>query len=364
MVTVRVAFPERGSAAYDVLIGHGLLQELPILLTSHCPAARYVVITDAEVERLYGRKAAARIDAEVFSFPAGEAHKTRETWAQLTDRMLAAGVGRDAAVVALGGGVAGDVGGFIAATYLRGIPCVQVPTTVLAMIDSSIGGKTGVDVPAGKNLVGAIRQPRLVVTDLDCVNSLPPAQFASGIAEAVKHGVIADPEYLAFLERDAAAILARRDAALERLVARSVEIKAAIVATDEHEAGVRAALNFGHTVGHAVEAASGFSLLHGEAVAIGMVYEARLGEALGITASGLAAQITALVEKFGLPVLRPGSASVDQLLKHMRSDKKVRAAEIRFALPRRVGEMHVEARGAATIAAPEALVREILAGRQ
>lgn len=363
-MTVRVAFPAREGAAHDVLIGHGLLQELPVLLTTHCPAPRYVVISDAEVERLYGRKAAARIGAELFSFPAGEAHKTRETWAQLTDRMLAAGVGRDAAVIALGGGVTGDLGGFVAATYLRGVPCVQVPTTLLAMIDSSIGGKTGVDAPAGKNLVGAIRQPRLVVTDLDCIASLPPAQLASGAAEAVKHGVIADAEYFAFLERDAAAVLARRDATLERLVARSVEIKAGIVARDEQEAGVRAVLNFGHTVGHAVEAASGFSLLHGEAVAIGMVYEARLAESLGIAPAGLAGQITGVLGKLGLPVARPGSASVDQLLKHMRSDKKVRASEIRFALPRRVGEMHVDARGAATVPAPEALIREILAGRQ
>src|SRR5207249_9471688 len=229
-----------------------------------------------------------------------------------SDRMLARHFGRDAAVIALGGGVAGDVAGFVAATYLRGIPYVQIPTTLLAMIDSSIGGKAGVDVPAGKNLLGAFHQPRLVVADLDVLGSLAAPQLAAGMAEAVKHGVIADRQYFDALEQEHGAVAAREAGALERVVRRSVEIKAAVVAEDERESGRRAILNFGHTIGHAIEATSKFEVLHGEAVAIGMGYEARLGEALGITAKGTAERIVKLLEQLRLPVERPDGASVDQ----------------------------------------------------
>jgi len=254
--------------------------------------------------------------------------------------MLAAHFGRDCAVIALGGGVVGDLAGFVAATYLRGVPHVQLPTSLLAMIDSSIGGKTGVDVPAGKNLLGAFHQPRLVAADLTLLTSLPPVQLSAGLAEAVKHGVIADTEYFAFLESDHAAILSKHGSALERVVQRSVEIKAAVVAEDERESGRRAILNFGHTIGHAIEATSKFEVLHGEAVAIGMVYEARLGEALGVTAKGTADRIAQLLEQVRLPVERPDGVSADQLIEVMRGDKKVRGGEIRFALPKEIGVMN------------------------
>ncbi|MGH7606519.1 MAG: 3-dehydroquinate synthase family protein, partial [Gemmatimonadales bacterium] len=244
-MTVRVSLPAaRGSAAsYDILIAPGLLDRIPELLARHCPAAAYAVISDARVAQLYGATLlailrAAAVPAELFTFPAGEAHKTRETWADLSDRMLAARFGRDCAVIALGGGVAGDVAGFVAATYLRGVPWVQVPTSLVAMVDASIGGKTGVDVAAGKNLVGAFHQPRLVAADLATLATLPAAHLATGLAEAVKHGVVADGEYFSFLEREARAILDREGPALERLVRRSVEIKAAVVADDERETEV------------------------------------------------------------------------------------------------------------------------------
>jgi 3-dehydroquinate synthase len=254
--------------------------------------------------------------------------------------MLAAHFGRDCAVIALGGGVVGDVAGFPAATYLRGVPYVQVPTSLLAMIDSSIGGKTGVDVPAGKNLLGAFHQPRLVLADLDLLPSLPAAQLSAGLAEAVKHGVIAHAEYFAFLEGDSATFLGKAGPALERVMRRSVEIKASVVAEDEREAGRRAILNFGHTIGHAIEATSKFEVLHGEAVAIGMVCEARIGETLGITKKGTAERIVRLLEQFRLPVERPDGASVDQLIEVMRGDKKVRGGEIRFAVPKGIGVMN------------------------
>ena len=358
---------DRGSgreAGYDVLVGRGLLADLPTFVAQHAAAHRYVVITDEQVERTYGRRAASDLSAPLLSFPAGEGRKTRETWADLTDRLLAHHVGRDAVIVALGGGVVGDVAGFVAATYLRGIPFVQVPTTMLAMIDASIGGKAGVNTPAGKNLVGAFHQPRLVLADLATLDSLPAAQLAAGLAEAVKHGAIADAGYFELLERERNAVVEKQEAALERVVARSVEIKAGIVSADEREAGVRSALNFGHTVGHAVESASGYSLLHGEAVAIGMVYEARLAERLGIAEPGIAERISGVLSAYRLPVVRPSAASVDQLLSRMRSDKKARAGDLRFALPRAIGAMHGGGTIGWTVAAAEPLVREVLALNQ
>ncbi len=365
-MTVRVPLTERRDASYDIVIGSGLLAELGSLVRTACPASRYAVITDSHVAERYGESVMARLSAsalpaELFEFPAGEWNKTRETWAALSDRLVARQFGRDAAAIALGGGVVGDVAGFVAATYLRGIPYVQVPTTLLAMIDSSIGGKTGVDVPAGKNLLGAFHQPRLVVADLDVLGSLRPQQLASGMAEAVKHGVIGDAAYFAALERDPEAITARQPDALERLVRRSVEIKAAVVAADEREAGRRAVLNFGHTVGHAIEATTRFAALHGEAVAIGMAYEARLAEVLGIAERGTADRLAGLLERYHLPLELPDTATVDALIAAMQLDKKAREGTVRFALPEAIGRMHADG-SSWTVAAPEGVVREVLGG--
>ncbi|HVH10661.1 MAG TPA: 3-dehydroquinate synthase [Gemmatimonadales bacterium] len=367
MVTIHVPLLERRDASYDIVIGRNALVELPALVRAACPAERYAVITDSRVATLYGEAVVGRLSGlavpvELFVFPAGEWNKTRETWAALADRMLAAEVGRDSAVLALGGGVVGDVAGFVAATYLRGIPFVQVPTTLLAMIDSSIGGKTGVDAPAGKNLLGAFYQPRLVVADLDLLATLPAPEFAAGIAEAVKHGTIADADYFAFLEREPAAVQALAPAALERLVRRSVEIKAEVVAADERERGRRAILNFGHTVGHAIEASARFAVLHGEAVAIGMAYEARLAEALGVAAAGTAARIAGLLERYGLPLVLPDGVTADALVAAMRLDKKARQGAVRFALPAAVGRMHA-AGDHWTVPAAEDVVRDVLMRR-
>ncbi|OLB09249.1 MAG: 3-dehydroquinate synthase [Gemmatimonadetes bacterium 13_2_20CM_1_70_33] len=364
MVKLRVAISEQRDASYDIVIGRGLLADLPAFVKAACPAGRYVVITDSHVAKLYGKQVMARfhdakLQVESLEFPAGERNKTRETWALLSDRMLAAQIGRDSAVIALGGGVVGDVAGFVAATYLRGIPCVQVPTTLLAMIDSSIGGKTGVDVPAGKNLLGAFHQPRLVVADLDVLGSLPPPQLAAGMAEAVKHGVIADRQYFDVLEQEHAAVTTRDVGALERVVRRSVEIKAEVVAADEREAGRRAILNFGHTVAHAIEATTKFATLHGEAVAIGMAYEARLAEALGIAEAGTADRVQRLLERYNLPLDLPESATVDALVAAMQLDKKVRDGSVRFALPQTIGRMYADGKSW-TVAAPENVVRDVL----
>jgi 3-dehydroquinate synthase len=345
--------------------GRGVLAGLPAILRAASAAHTWAVVADHHVAELHGaalmdRLRAGGLEAKLFTFPAGEWNKTREEWGGLTDRMLAAGIGRDGALLAFGGGVAGDLGGFVAATYMRGIPVVHVPTTLLAMNDASIGGKTGVDVPAGKNLVGAFHSPRAVVADVDLLATLPRNQLAAGLAEAVKHGVIADAGYLTTLS-DPAPLLAKQPEALEALVAGSIGIKTAIVSRDERESGERQVLNFGHTVGHAIEAVVGYSLLHGEAVAIGMVAEARLAELLGL-AEGLRDELAGILAGCSLPVEVPAEAATDALLEAMARDKKVRAGELRFALPARPGVMARGADGVWTVTAPETAIRRALEG--
>ena len=332
-----------GDASYDIVVGEGLLDDLPDRLEQSCPAALYVVISDATVAPLYGEEIAERIGesapSHLVTFPAGESHKTRETWATLTDQLLAAGAGRDAAIVAVGGGVVGDVAGFVAATYLRGIPLVQVPTTLLAMIDSSIGGKTGVDTVAGKNLVGAFHQPRFVLADVSTLGTLSPKQIASGVAEALKHGAIADAGYFERTAAQYVQINECRPAAMIELIKRSVEIKVAVVSEDEREEGRRAVLNFGHTIGHALEAISGFKMSHGEAVAIGMVLEAELGTSLGITDAGTAPLLRTALEAFRLPTSLPAGADGQAMVASMLHDKKVRRREIRLTLLKSIGQV-------------------------
>ena len=240
-------------------------------------------------------------EAHLFTFPPGEASKTREEWARLTGEMLKAGLGRDSAVVAVGGGVVGDLGGFVAATFMRGVPLIQVPTSLVAMIDSSVGGKSGVDLPEGKNLVGAFHPPHLVVVDPEVAVTLPREERAQGLAEAVKHGAILDPVYLADLEGDIPCVLNGEVGATGRVVVRSIEIKAEVVSKDERESGLRKILNFGHTLGHAVESAGGYALPHGSCVALGMILEARLGERMGITRPGTSDLLRKMASLLDLP---------------------------------------------------------------
>lgn len=350
-------------AGYTVLIGRGLLAHLPLLLDRHAPAHRYAVIADSTTGPLYGEKAtqACRrhgLAADLFTFPAGEVHKTRDHWASLTDKLLEGGVGRDGCVVAVGGGVAGDLAGFVAATFMRGIPVVQFPTTIMAMVDSSVGGKTGVDVGAGKNLVGAFHAPRLVVADVDTLITLTPAQRADGLAEAVKHGAIADRAYLDELADLSDALLAGDPDATLRAVAGSVRIKASVVSRDEREAGLRQILNFGHTVGHAMEAASGYVAGHGSFVAAGMVLEAAMGEQAGVTEPGTARELAAILGRFGLGRLSGRPLDPEDVLRRLGADKKAREGRVRFALLRRLGSA-AEGRGWSH-ALDAALVRAVL----
>lgn len=337
-----------GSADYDVVVEAGLLERLPELLAERAPAHAYAVVSDSNVAELHGRRvtdaltrSGARADLHIF--PAGERHKTRATWGGLTDDLLAAGHGRDSVVVAVGGGVTGDLAGFVAATFMRGVPVVQVPTSTVAMVDAAVGGKTGVDAPAGKNLVGAFHPPRVVAVDPRTVATLPRARRAEGWAEAVKHGAILDGAYLERLEHEAEALLEGRPEAVERAVRRSVELKADVVGRDEREGGLRQILNFGHTFGHAFEAASGYALSHGDAVALGMVLEARLGESIGVTRDGTARRVAAAVTRLELPSGPPGplvargGMDVEALLAYTRVDKKGRGGRPRWVLLREPG---------------------------
>lgn len=320
---------------YPVLIGAGLLAELPLLAERHLPGRRLAVITDRNVARALD----SPLPVPTLVVAPGERSKTRRRWADLSDKLLSLGYGRDSAIVALGGGVVGDLAGFVAASFLRGVPWLQVPTTLLAMVDASVGGKTGVDTPHGKNLIGAFHPPVAVIADLRALRTLPEATYRAGLAEVVKHGLIADEQYFNWVAHEADAILARDEATLVRLVHRSVEIKGAVVARDEFEVGERAILNAGHTVAHAIEAVSGYEVPHGEAVAIGLMAEAALAEELGLAAAGLSAQIRALTEALGLPVTLPEEFLVADLLDAMAHDKKNRSGAIRFALPAAVGRM-------------------------
>jgi 3-dehydroquinate synthase len=303
------------------------------LAAHHLPGRRLVVISDEHVS------AVVRHDLSVdrLTFPAGEASKTRAEWARLTDAMLALGFGRDAAVVAVGGGVTADLAGFVAATFMRGIPVLQVPTSLLAMLDAALGGKTGLDLPAGKNLVGAFHQPAAVLVDPLVLATLPEPEYRHALAEAVKHAAVADAAHFDWLERHADAVLAREPAEVEQMIRRSLEIKADIVEADEFECGRRAVLNAGHTVAHAIEAASAYRVSHGAAVAVGLVTEARLGERLGLTAPGTATAIAELLQRFGLPTQLPTELAPEDLLAFMRADKKRRDAQLRFTFVARLG---------------------------
>jgi 3-dehydroquinate synthase len=316
---------------YDVLVHHGALERVGEIARAATRAHRYAVITDSNIARSHAERVVGSLGSvgtRSFIVPPGESSKTRETWARLTDEMIESGFGRDAAIVAVGGGVVGDLAGFVAATFMRGIKYVQVPTSLIAMIDASVGGKTAVDTPNGKNLVGAFHQPAAVVADPAVLATLPDAHFRSGLAEAIKHGVIADAMYLERTVADVPALLektSRRSDMMEALIARSIEIKAEVVRRDEREHGLRQVLNFGHTIGHAIEAASNYSLPHGECVAIGMVYEAALAAKMGIASAGTERDVRRAVERVGLPTTLPHGVTVDRLVALMRSDKKMRS---------------------------------------
>jgi 3-dehydroquinate synthase len=332
-----------GECGYPILIGPGLLEDARVL-GEHITARNLLIVTNETIAPLYLSKLQGALrDRRVGTLvlPDGEQHKTLDSFARIIDALIAERMNRDAAVIALGGGVVGDLAGFAAACYQRGIDYIQIPTTLLAQVDSSVGGKTGVNHVRGKNMIGAFHQPRCVFADTSTLHTLPPRDYRAGLAEVVKYGLIRDAAFLAWLELNVEPLLARDDAALIHAVRRSCEIKAEVVALDEREHGLRAILNLGHTFGHAIETAAGYGAwLHGEAVAAGMVMAADMSSRLGWLQEGDRDRTVRLIERLGLPIAAPriGAQRGREL---MGMDKKVLSGRIRLILLRELGHADV-----------------------
>jgi len=342
---------------YEIVIARGALCH-PAAWVGLPTGSTAVIVTDTTVAPLYGqalRQALAAHFGEIslLILPEGEEHKSWATLNLVFDHLLAGGCDRRTVLFALGGGVVGDMSGFAAACYMRGVPFVQVPTTLLAQVDSSVGGKTAINHPLGKNMIGAFYQPLRVVCDLATLDTLPARELAAGLAEVIKYGPIADAAFLDWIEMHLDALLARDEAALAHAVRRSCEIKAWVVGQDERESGLRAILNFGHTFGHAIEAGLGYGRwLHGEAVACGMSMAAELSVRLGLQPQSFADRLHALLQRAGLPTRAP-ALGVERFLELMRLDKKAQSGEIRFVL--------IEAPGRAVVrAAPDTLVGDVI----
>jgi 3-dehydroquinate synthase len=335
---------ELGTRSYWIRIGRGLLADSA--QWRDAPPGRHVLIVSNEVVApLYLRRVASALHDRTLStliLPDGEAHKTLDSAARVFAALAELKASRDACIIALGGGVIGDLAGFAAACWMRGIACVQMPTTLLAMVDSSVGGKTAVDLPQGKNLVGAFHQPRAVIADTDTLASLPERELRSGLAEVIKYGALGDAAFFGWLENRADDLLAREPEVLASAVASCCEQKAAIVARDETEQGERALLNFGHTFGHALETAAGYgTLLHGEAIAIGMCLAARLSARLGRASDADAERLADLIRRCGLPTAIPAGIAAPHLLDLMRLDKKNVSGRLRLILWRGVGRAEI-----------------------
>lgn len=354
MATTQTIRVELGERSYDVTVGVGLLGQLGPLATGL--TGRAVIVTDTNVAPLYADAAVAAlagagVAADVIDLPAGEASKCLTVYGEVMDRLLALkpAIDRGCLIVALGGGVVGDLAGFVAATALRGLDFINVPTTLLAAVDSSVGGKTGLDAAAGKNLIGAFHQPRAVVIDAAVLGTLPAGELGNGLAECVKHAAIADADLLEFIEDHAEALAGAETDRLAELIARNVAIKAEVVASDEREAGRRAHLNFGHTIGHAIEAAAGYTAVsHGQAVSLGMAGALYLAAGRGLIEPDVADRVEAALRSLSLPVrfadlpdLPPPARDPKRLAEVMRHDKKARAGRVRFVLPTSLGSVAV-----------------------
>ncbi|MEO8118499.1 MAG: 3-dehydroquinate synthase [Rhodoferax sp.] len=356
--TVSIDLADR---SYSIAIGGALLDN-PLTFSELPGASSALIVSNTTVAPLYAKRLQTALQGKYASIhtlilPDGETYKTWQTLNLIFDALLQNGCDRKTILFALGGGVVGDMTGFAAASYMRGVPFVQVPTTLLAQVDSSVGGKTGINHPLGKNMVGAFYQPLKVVCDLDTLKTLPARELSAGLAEVIKYGPIADLTFLDWIEANIEALMARDPAALAHAVKRSCEIKAWVVGQDEREAGLRAILNFGHTFGHAIEAGLGYGeWLHGEAVGCGMVMAAHLSHRLGLIDAALVQRLTALIQKAGLPVTGPRLSETDnagRYLELMRVDKKAEGGAIRFVV------IDGPAR-AAVRSAPDALVREVI----
>lgn len=345
------------NGAYDIHCRWGALNDLGQIARDAGLAGNAFVISDENVAAMCGERALsslrrAAFDPDLFAIPPGEASKNLELASKAYDWLLDHHAERSSTIVALGGGVVGDLAGFVAATYLRGVPFVQVPTSLLAMVDASIGGKVAVDHPRGKNLIGAFYPPRVVVEDTSLLASLPPRSLREGFAEVIKHGFIMDPRMLDILESDADRLLAVEPGLTTEIVARNAALKAAVVSDDEREGGRRAILNYGHTIGHAIEAVCGYAnILHGEAISVGMMAAAAIGERIGVTPPGLAERQARIFRQYGLPLSHPG-LDRDAVIAATSHDKKVAGGRIRWIL------LEAEGRPVVRDDVPPAIVRD------
>lgn len=333
--------------SYDILIGKGLFENIASEMKRKSSSNSYAIIIDSNVAKIYGKKILKKfldegLHTHLISFPAGEKHKSRKTKERIENQMLKLGFGRDTCIIALGGGVVGDLAGFVAATYMRGIPYIQVPTTLLAMVDSAIGGKVAVDTTQAKNAIGAFYQPKKVIIDMNFLKTLPKNELVNGMAEVIKHALINNKNFFHFLEKNMDKILNGDFDALKSAIKRSCEIKAFIVAQDEKEKGLRRILNYGHTIGHAIESALNYKMSHGHAVAIGMSYAAKLSAKLGFLHEGSVIRQNNLLEYIGMPHrLSHHKLNPKKILERIQYDKKILNGKINFILLKSIGDAFI-----------------------
>lgn len=336
-----------GKRSYDIHIGHNLFHSIGERLKGITNSNKVMLVTNPTVANLYGRTLREQLERAGFypvtaEIPDGEEYKNLATAEKLYDLAYNYELDRQTPIIALGGGVVGDLTGFVAATYLRGVPFIQIPTTLLAQVDSSVGGKVAVNHPKGKNIIGSFYQPAAVFADLSVLNTLSEREIKAGMAEVVKYGVISDGQFFSWLEENLEKVMALEPQAMEKVVSVSCRCKAAVVKEDETEKGIRAILNFGHTVGHALEALTEYKTYrHGEAVSIGMVAAAKIAVNMGMLNQSEGVRITGLLERIGLPVNMPQGINRDELVKAMRKDKKVVSSKLTFVLPVSIGKVEI-----------------------
>jgi 3-dehydroquinate synthase len=361
MKKIKVNLDKKISASYEICIGYDILDRLGLIIAKNVPALHYIVITDSNVLSLHGgslmdRLRAMKLPASMIEFPAGEDSKNMGTALAIVERLLKLGADRKSALLALGGGVVGDMTGYIASTFMRSVPYIQIPTTLMAQVDSSIGGKTAIDLPEGKNLLGTFYQPKCVFIDVKFLDTLSDEEFNNGLVEVIKYGIIDDTEFFHFLEDDMKAIKSRDSEVLEKIIENSCRIKKGIVEIDEKENGLRRVLNFGHTIGHAIEAESAYTVSHGAAVSLGMIAAVRISEKMYDLPGEDRERIERLIEEVGLPCHIPKTITTDGILSRLKADKKKEGNIIHFVLLKKIGMPFVNG------GVPESVLRETVEG--
>jgi 3-dehydroquinate synthase len=342
MRSMKVYLDKKVLSSYEIQIGQGIIERIALLIAKNYKAGSYAVITDSNVGPLHGKKLVTclkdvGLNVDLIEFPAGEASKNINTVLDIVGKLIEIGADRTSTLIAFGGGVVGDMAGFVASVYMRSIPYIQIPTSLIAQVDSSIGGKTAIDLPSGKNLLGTFYQPKAVFTDLNYLTTLPTKEFNNGLAEIIKYAIIDDEKMFRILEDNMAAIKGRDEALLKRIVESCCRIKKSIVEIDEREQGLRRILNYGHTLGHALEAQSDFAISHGEGVALGMIAAAHISERAGYLAIQERERIESLIRQAGLPNGIPNKLAVDKIISRLRMDKKKKGDVIHFVLLKKIG---------------------------